>query len=236
MSKLIGSPPGYVGHEEGGQLTEKVKRNPYSVVLLDEIEKAHPGPVQHPAAGVRGRPPDRRPRQPGELQEHDHHHDVEHRRPLHPEEGVARVPVGRQRRHQPQRQRHGARRGEARPSIPSSSTASTRSSSSRRCPTTTCGTITRLLVEAGERQPGRPPAPARARRRKSSTGSSSRPARTARTARGRSAGRSSATSRTRSPRSSSAGTSRAATSRSISTAGALAYRPAGEPRTAARLA
>jgi ATP-dependent Clp protease ATP-binding subunit ClpC len=42
VSKLIGSPPGYVGHEEGGQLTEKVKRNPYSVVLLDEIEKAHP--------------------------------------------------------------------------------------------------------------------------------------------------------------------------------------------------
>jgi ATP-dependent Clp protease ATP-binding subunit ClpC len=42
VSKLIGSPPGYVGHEEGGQLTEKVKRNPYSVVLFDEIEKAHP--------------------------------------------------------------------------------------------------------------------------------------------------------------------------------------------------
>ncbi|MEE2638392.1 MAG: ATP-dependent Clp protease ATP-binding subunit [Acidobacteriota bacterium] len=42
VSKLIGSPPGYIGHEEGGQLTEKVKRNPYSVVLLDEIEKAHP--------------------------------------------------------------------------------------------------------------------------------------------------------------------------------------------------
>ena len=42
VSKLIGSPPGYVGHEEGGQLTEKVKRHPYSVVLLDEIEKAHP--------------------------------------------------------------------------------------------------------------------------------------------------------------------------------------------------
>src|SRR6478752_1661205 len=42
VSKLIGSPPGYVGHEEGGQTTEKVKRNPYSVVLLDEIEKAHP--------------------------------------------------------------------------------------------------------------------------------------------------------------------------------------------------
>ncbi len=42
VSKLIGSPPGYVGHDEGGQLTEKVKRHPYSVVLLDEIEKAHP--------------------------------------------------------------------------------------------------------------------------------------------------------------------------------------------------
>ncbi len=42
VSKLIGSPPGYVGYEEGGQLTEKVRRNPYSVVLLDEIEKAHP--------------------------------------------------------------------------------------------------------------------------------------------------------------------------------------------------
>jgi ATP-dependent Clp protease ATP-binding subunit ClpC len=42
VSKLIGSPPGYVGHDEGGQLTEQVKRNPYSVVLLDEIEKAHP--------------------------------------------------------------------------------------------------------------------------------------------------------------------------------------------------
>jgi ATP-dependent Clp protease ATP-binding subunit ClpC len=42
VSKLIGSPPGYIGYEEGGQLTEKIKRNPYSVLLLDEIEKAHP--------------------------------------------------------------------------------------------------------------------------------------------------------------------------------------------------
>jgi ATP-dependent Clp protease ATP-binding subunit ClpC len=42
VSKLIGSPPGYVGYEEGGQLTERVKRSPYSVVLFDEIEKAHP--------------------------------------------------------------------------------------------------------------------------------------------------------------------------------------------------
>ncbi|WP_409175185.1 AAA family ATPase [Brevibacillus fortis] len=42
VSKLIGSPPGYVGHEEAGQLTERVRRNPYSIILLDEIEKAHP--------------------------------------------------------------------------------------------------------------------------------------------------------------------------------------------------
>ena len=42
VSKMIGSPPGYVGFEEGGQLSEKVRRNPYSVVLFDEIEKAHP--------------------------------------------------------------------------------------------------------------------------------------------------------------------------------------------------
>lgn len=42
VSRLVGSPPGYVGHEEGGQLTEKVRRKPYSVILFDEIEKAHP--------------------------------------------------------------------------------------------------------------------------------------------------------------------------------------------------
>ena len=42
VSKMIGSPPGYVGYDEGGQLTEKIRRHPYSVVLFDEIEKAHP--------------------------------------------------------------------------------------------------------------------------------------------------------------------------------------------------
>ena len=42
VSKMVGSPPGYVGYDEGGQLSEKVRRNPYSVILLDEIEKAHP--------------------------------------------------------------------------------------------------------------------------------------------------------------------------------------------------
>ncbi|WP_067840870.1 ATP-dependent Clp protease ATP-binding subunit [Amphibacillus sediminis] len=46
VAKIIGSPPGYIGHEEAGQLTEKVRRKPYSLILLDEIEKAHPD-VQH---------------------------------------------------------------------------------------------------------------------------------------------------------------------------------------------
>ena len=42
VSRLVGAPPGYIGYEEGGQLTEAVRRRPYSVVLLDEVEKAHP--------------------------------------------------------------------------------------------------------------------------------------------------------------------------------------------------
>ena len=42
VSRLIGSPPGYVGHDEGGQLTEAVRRRPYTVCLFDEVEKAHP--------------------------------------------------------------------------------------------------------------------------------------------------------------------------------------------------
>ena len=46
VSRLVGSPPGYVGYEEGGQLTEAIRRRPYSVVLFDEIEKAHPDVIQ----------------------------------------------------------------------------------------------------------------------------------------------------------------------------------------------
>jgi len=42
VAKLIGSPPGYIGHDEGGQLTEAIRRRPYTVILFDEIEKAHP--------------------------------------------------------------------------------------------------------------------------------------------------------------------------------------------------
>ena len=112
VSKLIGSPPGYVGHEEGGQLTERVKRN---AVLGGAARRDREGPprhLQHPAAGVRGRPPDRRARQPRQLQERDPDHDVEHRRALHPEAGDARLP-GRRHRSAEEHQRHGARRGQA---------------------------------------------------------------------------------------------------------------------------
>jgi ATP-dependent Clp protease ATP-binding subunit ClpA len=52
-SRLVGAPPGYVGYEEGGQLTEAVRRRPYSVVLLDEIEKAHPDMGYDPVYGAR---------------------------------------------------------------------------------------------------------------------------------------------------------------------------------------
>ena len=59
VSRLIGAPPGYVGYDEGGQLTEAVRRKPYSVVLLDEIRESPPGCIQHPAPGARRRPSDR---------------------------------------------------------------------------------------------------------------------------------------------------------------------------------
>ena len=51
VSRLIGAPPGYVGYDEGGQLTEAVRRKPYSVILLDEIEKSTSGRVQYSSSG-----------------------------------------------------------------------------------------------------------------------------------------------------------------------------------------
>ena len=70
VSRLMGAPPGYVGYEEGGQLTEAVRRKPYSVVLFDEIEKAHPGRLQHAAADPRRRAPDRCPGPHRQLPQH----------------------------------------------------------------------------------------------------------------------------------------------------------------------
>ena len=79
VSRLIGAPPGYVGYDEGGQLTEAVRRRPYAVVLFDEIEKAHPD-VFNVFLQIMddGRLTDGKGRTRG-LQEHRHHHDVEHR-------------------------------------------------------------------------------------------------------------------------------------------------------------
>ena len=80
VSRLIGAPPGYVGYEEGGQLTEKIRRRPYAVVLLDEIEKAHPDvfnmllQIMEEGRLTDSVRPQRR------LQEHDPDHDHEHRR------------------------------------------------------------------------------------------------------------------------------------------------------------
>ena len=77
VSTLKGSPPGYVGYGEGGVLTEAVRRRPYSVVLLDEVEKAHPDVLElffqvfdKGHDGGRRRPPDR-------FQEHHHHPDFQ---------------------------------------------------------------------------------------------------------------------------------------------------------------
>ena len=90
VSKFIGSPPGYVGHEEGGQLTEKLRRSPYAVVLFDEVEKAHPDlfnvllqvfedGVLTDSLG-----------QVGRLQTRDLYHDLKSRCPCDPETFVAR--------------------------------------------------------------------------------------------------------------------------------------------------
>ena len=71
VSRLIGAPPGYVGFDQGGLLTEAITKKPYSVLLLDEIEKAHPGHLQHPAAGDGPRHAHRQQRPQGGLPQRD---------------------------------------------------------------------------------------------------------------------------------------------------------------------
>ncbi len=77
VARLIGAPPGYVGYDEGGQLTEAVRRRPYSVILFDEIEKAHPDVFNVLLAGARRWAPDGFERPHGGLQEHGADHDLE---------------------------------------------------------------------------------------------------------------------------------------------------------------
>ena len=114
VARLIGAPPGYVGYEEGGQLTEAVRRRPYAVVLLDEIEKAHPDVFNDAAADHGRRPPDRRPGPHRRLHQHGPDHDLERRLAAH-----------RRRGRSTRRCASRSRRSSPRPSSPSSSTGST---------------------------------------------------------------------------------------------------------------
>ena len=91
VSRLVGSPPGYIGYDEGGQLTEAVRRKPYSVVLLDEIEKAHPDVFNILLQILEeGKLTDAQGRK-RRLPEHDRDHDLEHRRRRDLEEPGARL-------------------------------------------------------------------------------------------------------------------------------------------------
>ena len=80
VSRLIGAPPGYVGYEEGGQLTERIRRRPYAVLLLDEIEKAHSDVYNMLLADYGRRPPDRLVRTACGFQKCDSDYDQQHRR------------------------------------------------------------------------------------------------------------------------------------------------------------
>ena len=77
VARLIGAPPGYVGYEEGGRLTEAVRRRPYSVVLLDEVEKAHRDVFNVLLQVLDDGQAHRRPGADGRLPEHGDHHDLE---------------------------------------------------------------------------------------------------------------------------------------------------------------
>ena len=90
----MGSPPGYVGYGEGGVLTEAVRRRPYCVVLLDEMEKAHPDVHGALLPGVRQGRARRRRRPRDRLQEHDHPPDLE-RRHRHDDEALCADPETR---------------------------------------------------------------------------------------------------------------------------------------------
>ena len=84
VARLIGAPPGYVGYEEGGVLTEAVRRRPYQVILFDEVEKAHHDVFNVLLAGAGRWPPDRRAGPHGRFPQHGDHPDLEswHRVPV----------------------------------------------------------------------------------------------------------------------------------------------------------
>ena len=235
VSKLIGSPPGYVGHEEGGQLTEKIKRNPYSVVLLDEIEKAHPDLFNillqvfedgHLTDGLGNR--------------------VNFKNTI----VIMTSNIGA--RFIQKKASMGFQTPDAK-EIQKSVTDMVLGEVKKTfnpefinrideiivfdpLSDDDLRRITRLLIEQPEPAPGRPAAADRGAAGGRSTGSSTRPAATGRTARGRCAGRSSATSRTRSPRSSSAVQLRTGVVEIYLDHGTLAWRTAGQADAGRRLA
>ncbi len=95
VSRLIGAPPGYVGYEEGGRLTEAVRRRPYAVVLLDEIEKAHRDVFNILLQVLDDGRLERQPGPHGRFHEHDHRDDLEHRQPADPGDRQGRRQRGR---------------------------------------------------------------------------------------------------------------------------------------------
>ena len=98
VSRLMGAPPGYVGYEEAGQLTEAVRRRPYAVVLFDEIEKAHPDVLNVLLQLLDdGRLTDGKGRHGG-LQEHGRDHDLEPGQPVHRRAAAGELPEGVRRR------------------------------------------------------------------------------------------------------------------------------------------
>ena len=235
VSKLIGSPPGYVGHEEGGQLTEKVKRNPYSVVLLDEIEKAHPDLFNillqvfedgHLTDGLGNRVNFKNTIII--MTSNIGARFIQKKASLGFQSTESSVD-------RPQRQRHGARRGpqDLQPRVHQPHRRDHRLRGARRRRPPHDHPAAR---EAVERQPGRPQDPARTWRPKWSTGSSSRPARTARTARVRSAAPSSAIIEDPLSEELIRGHLKDGEIEVYLEAGTLAYRPAGQAQEGRRLA
>ena len=81
VARLIGAPPGYIGFDQGGLLTDGIRKHPYSVLLLDEIEKAHPDLFNILLQVLDSRHPDRQQRQEGRLPQRDRHHDLQCRQP-----------------------------------------------------------------------------------------------------------------------------------------------------------
>ena len=115
VARLVGAPPGYIGYDQGGQLTEAVRRRPYTVILFDEIEKAHPDVFDVLLAGARRGPADRRPGPHGRLPQHDPDPDVQPGRRRHRGAGDGRGALGVQARvHQPPRRRDHLRRAQPR--------------------------------------------------------------------------------------------------------------------------